>query len=56
MYEEKENEMAADYSCKCKNCRAIDPSDISGYKWYCKLWKMYMDPDVTRECEQYIKA
>ena len=27
-----------DYYCKCKDCNYIDPSEKSGYKWYCEYY------------------
>lgn len=46
----------SDYYCKCKNCEYIDPTERSGYKWYCKSYGSYEDPDKVRECRRYKKS
>ena len=28
-----------DYYCKCKDCKHIDPSEKSGYKWYSEYYE-----------------
>ena len=43
----------SDYYCKCKNCAYIDPTERSGYKWYCESYGSYEDPDKVRECRRY---
>ena len=45
--------MSLDYYCKCKNCEYIDPTERSGYKWYCTYRKTYEDPDKVQECKLY---
>ena len=45
-----------DYRCKCSKCRYIDPSDRSGYKWYCAYYRTYEDPDEVKECEHFEEA
>ena len=45
--------MAIDYRCKCEKCKYVDPSEKSGYKWWCEYYKQYVDPDETRECKNY---
>lgn len=39
--------------CKCKGCKHIDPTERSGYKWYCTWYRSYEDPDEIRECSHY---
>lgn len=43
----------SDYYCKCKTCANIDPTEKSGYKWYCTEYRSYEDPDIVRECKRY---
>lgn len=43
----------ADYYCKCKGCKYIDPNSRSGYKWYCSYYRSYEDPDKLRECTHF---
>lgn len=45
--------MAIDYSCKCKKCKYIDPTERNGYKWYCTYHGTYEDPDAVQECKDY---
>lgn len=45
--------MAIDYACKCKKCKYIDPTERSGYKWYCTYHGTYEDPDAVQECKDY---
>lgn len=46
----------ADNYCKCRNCKHIDPTERSGYKWYCTSYHSYEDPDLVRECRRYEDA
>ncbi len=39
--------------CKCKDCKYVDPTERDGYKWYCELHKIYVDPDEIQECKSY---
>ena len=43
----------ADNYCKCRDCKNIDPTERSGYKWYCTEYHSYEDPDTIRECRRY---
>ena len=43
----------ADYYCKCKGCKHIDPNERSGYKWYCTWYGRYEDPDKVQECRHF---
>lgn len=45
--------MAIDYSCKCKKCKYIDPTERNGYKWNCTYHGTYEDPDAVQECKDY---
>lgn len=45
--------MAYDYYCTCKNCRYADPTERSGYKWYCQWYRTYEDPDKLQECRHF---
>ena len=47
--------MGYDYYCKCKDCKYADPTEKSGYKWYCEYYKSYEDPDEVRECKYHKK-
>ena len=38
---------------KCKKCQYADPTEKSGYKWYCEWYKTYEDPDEVKECKQF---
>lgn len=42
-----------DYYCKCKDCKEIDPTERNGYKWFCKEYGTYEDPDEVKECKRY---
>ena len=42
-----------EYYCKCKKCKYIDPTETSGYKWYCEYYKTYEHPDEVKECRHY---
>ncbi len=44
-----------DYYCKCKGCKYADPTERSGYKWYCTEYRTYEDPDKIRECRRFKK-
>ena len=44
----------ADYYCKCKGCRHVDPNERSGYKWYCTWYRSYEDPDPADSLEDQI--
>jgi hypothetical protein len=46
---------ASDYSSagKCESCRNVDPSERSGYRWYCTYYRSYEDPEILRECAHY---
>ena len=38
---------------KCSKCKYCDPTECSGYKWYCEWYRTYEDPDVIRECAHF---
>ena len=42
-----------EYYCKWEKCKYIDPTETSGYKWYCEYYKTYEDPDEVKECRHY---
>ena len=48
----KEAITMAEYG-KCSKCKYCDPTECSGYKWYCEWYRTYEDPDVIRECEHF---
>ena len=37
----------------CKKYRYVDPTERSGYKWYCSWYKCYVDPDTILDCPHY---
>lgn len=45
--------MSNDDYCKCEKCKYIDPSERSGYKWYCEYYRTYEDSDEVKECKNY---
>jgi hypothetical protein len=49
----EERQMSMDDYCKCKDCEYIDPTEKSGYKWYCTYYNTYEDPDKVQECRYY---
>ena len=37
----------------CKDCENLDPNERDGYKKYCNRMGRYVDPDASRDCEEY---
>ena len=40
----------------CKKYRYVDPTERSGYKWYCSWYKCYVDPDTILDCPHYYES
>lgn len=43
----------ADYYCKCNDCDNVNPKERKGYKWYCEVRRIYVDPDEIIECKYH---
>ena len=43
--------MSDDYG-RCRDCKHCDSSERDGYKWYCTMIGIYVDPDKVDKCSK----
>ena len=44
------------FYCRCKYCKYVDSHECDGHKWYCTLFRRYVDPEELIECNEYREA